>query len=65
MADTCRIKIVSDGTPFGTRVYDADDKEIKGCITAIEWGLSTEQVATAKITFAAPIVELVSEVKDG
>ena len=39
-----RYRIVSDGTPFGTKVYDADGAEIKGCITKVEWSIEADGV---------------------
>lgn len=59
------IKIVSDGTSLGTRVFDADGKKIEGLITRVEWSIDAVGAGEAKITFSQPIVELQGEIKDG
>lgn len=60
-----QIKIISDGTPLGTKVFDADGNRIVGCITAIEWRIDACGDAEAKITFANPEVELIGKVTNG
>ncbi|WP_042298959.1 hypothetical protein [Paraburkholderia kururiensis] len=56
-----RISILSDGTPHGTRVLDADGKQIEGCITRVEWSIETDKIGEARITFANPIVRVDGE----
>ncbi|WP_157376183.1 hypothetical protein [Burkholderia ubonensis] len=59
-----RITILSDGTPHGTRVLDADGNAIGGEITRIEWSIEagSDEFAEARITFARPIVRVDGEV---
>ncbi|APR40016.1 hypothetical protein [Paraburkholderia sp. SOS3] len=58
-----RMRIVSDGTGLGTKVYDADGHEIKGCITKIVWVIDGDRrVGRARITFDMVEVDLVGEV---
>lgn len=60
-----RITILSDGTPHGTRVLDANGNTIDGCITKVEWSIEagSDEVASARVTFARPIVRLDGEEK--
>lgn len=55
------MKIVSDGTDYGTKVFDDDGKEMEG-ITSIEWSISVRNYARAKIEFIGVEVEV--EVED-
>lgn len=59
------MRIVSDGTGLGTKVFDADGHEIKGCITKIEWDIDGErQVGRARITFDLVEVDLVGDIRE-
>ncbi|WP_041420837.1 hypothetical protein [Sideroxydans lithotrophicus] len=60
-----QIKIISDGTPQGMKVFDVDGNRITGCITAIEWHVDACGGAEAKITFPNPEVELIGKVTNG
>lgn len=51
-AEPKRVLIQSDGTPYGTKVFDQTGHEIQGCITKIEWSVEPENFAKAIITFA-------------
>ena len=44
-----RVRIESDGTPYGTRVFNKDGTEIP-LVTEIDWHLSMDGLATARIT---------------
>lgn len=53
------IRIISDGTAMGTRVYGEDGADISHRISAIEWHCDAKtQVATAKITLSAVAVDV-------
>lgn len=64
MADIKQLKIVSDGTPLGTRVYDADGRLITAPITRISWEILPCRPAVAQVEFIAE-VEVVGEAKRG
>ena len=55
-----RIRIVSDGTAHGTRVYEADtDTDITHMVQAIDWHCDVHTgVATAKVTYAMAVVDV-------
>lgn len=53
------MRITSDGTPRGTKVYDVNGCELQGCITKVEWSIEAGGVGVAKITFANVEVDLV------
>ena len=57
------IKIYSDGTPAGTRVFQDNGAELTG-ITNIVWTIDgrSEHLATAVITFEQVQVEVKAEV---
>ena len=56
------MRIVSDGTGLGTKVYDADGHEIKGCITKIVWAIDGERrTGRARITFDLVEVDLIGQ----
>jgi hypothetical protein len=55
------MRIVSDGTPFGTKVYDADGAEIKGCITKVEWSIEVDGIGQAKLTFSNVEVDVIGD----
>ena len=56
------MRIVSDGTALGTKVYDAGGHEIKGCITKIVWMIDSERrVGRARITFDLVEVDLIGQ----
>lgn len=57
-----KVKIISDGTPNGTRVLDSDGVQIEGAISKIEWGIEAGGgPAIAKITFINVEVEVIGE----
>jgi hypothetical protein len=45
------VRIESDGTPKGTRIFDANGTPIEGAITKIEWSILPEKFARAVVTF--------------
>jgi len=60
-----QIRIVSDGTPFGTKVFDAEGSEIKGCITKVEWSIEGGKVAQATLTFSDVEVDVSGDAPNG
>ncbi len=52
-----RLKIVSDGTPLGTRVEDAETGEKIEFVRDIQWGLRYNDLAVATITIIQPEIE--------
>ncbi len=58
-----KIKITSDGTPFGTEVK-TDTGEILGQVQEISWHLTVDGFAKATIILAKVPVELSLEAKD-
>jgi 23S rRNA maturation-related 3'-5' exoribonuclease YhaM len=57
-----QVRIVSDGTALGTKVYDATGHEIKGCITKIVWAINGDRrVGRARITFDLVEIDLIGE----
>ncbi len=59
------LRIVSDGTGLGTKVYDADGHEIKGYITKVEWSIEADGAGQATLTFANVEVDLIGETDSG
>lgn len=55
------LRIVSDGTPLGTKVFDSDGAEIKGCITKVEWSIDANCAGQATLTFANVEVDLIGD----
>lgn len=51
------IRIVSDGTAIGTKVFDANGVEMQGCLTKIEWSIDGDS-RTGKATLTYGLVEL-------
>jgi hypothetical protein len=43
--------IQSDGTPWGTKIYDSTGHEIQGNITQITWSIRPDKLAQATVTF--------------
>ena len=59
-----RIKIVSNGSPAGTKVFLPDGSEIP-MITEIKWSLIAGDVAKVQITLANVEVEAEGELDQG
>ncbi|MGK8887538.1 hypothetical protein [Burkholderia gladioli] len=60
-----QIRIVSDGTALGTKVYDATGHEIKGGITKIVWAIDGHRrVGSARITFDLVEVDLTGKLPE-
>jgi hypothetical protein len=46
-----RYRIVSDGTPVGTKVYDTDGHQLDmGLITKVEWSVEASGIGVARLT---------------
>lgn len=59
-----KIRIVSDGTPGGTRVIDeASGEDIRG-IRAIRWEVTGKDIAKVSLDFVKVPVDLVGEVEE-
>jgi hypothetical protein len=56
------MRIVSDGTALGTKVFDADGVEINGCLTKIEWSIESERrVGAVTLTYECVEIDAVGE----
>lgn len=58
-----KIRIVSDGTLGGTRVFDENDQPIER-VTVIDWHAEAGSFATATLQFLGVPVEVVGEVAE-
>jgi hypothetical protein len=58
--DEARLRITSDGTPQGTRVFTEDGTLIRG-VQLVSWHLSTSEMARCTIEVRAVAVDLVGE----
>jgi hypothetical protein len=56
-----KIKIVSDGTPRGTRVVNAETGEKIERVKAVSWKIGLDQVATATIEVVLPPCDVIAE----
>lgn len=57
-----RVKVVSDGTPMGTKLFDADTgAELKLPVTAITWHIDNDSPGQALIRLNVVQVEVVGE----
>jgi len=56
----CKCKIVSDGTPRGTKVFDASGKEVDLGICRIDIHAHPRDVIRATITVVAPHLDIVA-----
>jgi hypothetical protein len=52
------IKIVSDGTPYGTKLINIETGDEIKDIKSIDWHIEVDKLATAKIEFLRVPVEL-------
>lgn len=61
-----KVRIVSDGTAVGTRLFDPDGKDITKYCTSIEWRIDAggHRMATATVTFARVEIEAEGTVKE-
>lgn len=53
-----KVKVVSDGTPKGTRIYDCTGALIRLPIDAVDWHVDTSGEAVLRLTVAACAVEV-------
>lgn len=60
------VRIISDGTPRGTHVFDSEGVEITG-ITGIEWSIKSgcAELGVATLTFPLASVDVTGDLKDG
>jgi hypothetical protein len=56
-----RLKIISDGTIAGTKVYDCMTGEMLNKVTNIEIEIGVETVPKATITFLEPEIEIIAD----
>lgn len=56
-----KIKVVSDGTPEGTKVVDENNEALEG-LAAVKWTCYPEQVPTVILKFVLPEVELSADI---
>lgn len=59
-----KIKIISDGTPQGTKVVNTETDERIEYVTSVQWKCEIGDIARARIEFLAIPVELTGEVKE-
>jgi hypothetical protein len=55
------VRITSDGTPRGTRVFDRDGKDISKLVSRVEWSIQArgaERLARAVLTFVVAAAEV-------
>ncbi len=55
-----KLKIVSDGTPMGTRVEDEKGNRLDG-VTSVEWDAGIDRLATCTLELTGVPVEVTSE----
>ena len=55
------IRIVSDGTSRGTKVYDADGKELRGVTKVVIHPITPQGVLTASVDFHRVALDVVAE----
>jgi len=54
-----RLKIISDGTPTGTKVIDSETgEEIEG-IRRVEWSISFDEISIVKIEIGMSLIEAI------
>lgn len=60
-----RIRIVSDGTPRGTKVFDADGEPFDmSTITAVEWSIDADGAAIARLTFCGAEIDVIGDLSE-
>jgi hypothetical protein len=59
-----KMRIVSDGTPWGTKVFDENGVEIKAHITAIDWSIRPGNAGVVTIQFHNVELDAVGEMKE-
>lgn len=57
-----KIKIVSDGSSFGTKITDENGNPIEG-VTGVTWKCNAKESATATIELIGVPVEIIGEGK--
>lgn len=58
------LRIVSDGHPSSTKVFLPDGTELRG-VRAVEWSISVDKIATARIDFVNVEIEAEAEAELG
>jgi len=58
-----KIKIISDGTSFGTKIINIDTGEELDSVIKIQWNYEASNIAEAIITFEETPVELIGKTK--
>lgn len=53
-----RVRIVSDGTPNGTRVTDEVSGREFAKVTSVQWGIDVEDVGRATVNVIFPTVDV-------
>jgi hypothetical protein len=57
------IRIISDGTPNGTKVFDIKSGEEITGIRSIEWKVGVGKAATTKIEFVVPVIDVIADLE--
>lgn len=61
MARLQTARIVSDGTPKGTKVFDAEGKEIKGIVSLVFRIDASEDMGVLAVSFLCPAADVIGE----
>lgn len=61
------VRVVSDGTPLGTHIYDTNGNDIAASlmITHIEWSHSPGEYAKLHLEILTPEIDAVGEMPNG
>lgn len=61
-----KIRIVSDGTPKGTKIIDEASGELIGGVSAVRWVATGRELAKVTIDFVGALVpvDLIGEVEE-
>lgn len=59
-----KMRIVSNGTPHGTKVLDENGVEIKAHIAAIDWSIRPGKAGVVTIEFHNVEIDAVGEMKE-
>jgi hypothetical protein len=58
-----KAKLVSDGTPSGTHVYDENGEELKMMISAVTWRIEANNLGVMTVEFPMVEIDAVGDLK--
>jgi hypothetical protein len=62
---TKRVRIVSDGTPLGTKVFNADGTPMDmGRVTKVEWSIEADGIGVARVTLRDVEIDTVAQARE-